>query len=1635
MNPKKNIKKMLISGLLIIFISLIFFDISSANSHIREDSDMSINIPNIPLKIPLTLIESKCLLIQDATPWDSDSNKNALQSLGIQYDTISSSSISTTDLSNYKFIMYASDQNTEYYQNIAANINKIEDYIMHGGFLIAHCCDQGWAGGEWSGLKILPGTDIVGHINEYLQSLHILNSNSPIVSKVWDTTLYNWYYSSHGYFANLPAGANVVITTDSNQPTYIDYKFGLGRVIATMQTIEWGYGHRGLTQLLINEINYAASGVEPKIYKLKVSGGLSKYEGNYKDIVFRRGQDQPTFEVTATLPADNKLLIDISRGGNKVATLAPTGNGVDVKCTSVWDWTSNKWSNIPNDIQVGTYKAKARIISKGGKEVATEEKEFYVIFDYEIEDPFVESTNNYAVDQVTRRADFKYPLNQYESNKFSYAISVVEGEKKLPEASIKLKDDAHKYPHDCTDPEDCKGAPHCRHYAWAMIENCRAVGIPARFLYALGDWMDGKGRDWGGEHYRYFSHAIVEVKDRAGNWIHYDPTGWGDDNEFGCDEYAKVGAEFRSQGDGYWVSAPTTITTSGDNEQPVDVYDRYTFCSDATGITFLNPPYDYGQLMHFKVTIKNKGAIAIPIGVPIYVRAFDVPNMLISVPHLIEDVQIAGNLDAGDSVEKQFDWILPNYEALDSFYEITGDRYIKAMVYYKADNNDAVITNERSEKIPGLCISPIQTIDIDGSRQSLNNSTFTYLDQNPQRSLKKDIYILDNNASIETYSEADEGENYLKSIISIGNPGLVEHNYTFLTQLAGFGDAVYVPSVGNITANTSGLNISTNYFITYNSSTITDQNVSIHEFSDNMTIRSICLVKYEGISGALVNVTYNKKLGRESSHDLMIYFSNRKGDGSSFSNIYTNLANEIVDNGDSLVDMDIPTSTEGRIGDPLPISIRLFNNGVKDESIATALNVTKVIENIPPTTFLLYNNLSSYTAKPGIEKIATFMVPTNDSTRSGYWNINVTNDKGAKAKSTLLAEEAFDLNISQNLTVSQYDISNLDASIKNIWSVPVHGVSVKLVIGDYFSTADSTEVSLGDLLPNQEIALQWQLNATSLGNLPIEVQVTSADGGYDAISSSIIVISQPILWMPSVSESNLGGENKLPLDVKIYNIGDQDSHNVCVDLTLPEGVNATKTTWSIDDLPGHSNATLNTNITFNMQEDFIINVHASDEAENNVYSLIYMDLPYTLCYPEFTDTVNSNSWRSWLMLRNPSNSTANISLEIRSRAGDVLYTGTSIIPANGVSAIRPRNLIGSDSSGSVVIRSYVPITGTCQITRNNNEMSIEYNAIDHGSTTLYYPDFTDTTDPNSWRSWLFLQNPMSTPANLSLSIRSRAGDILYSGNLTIPANAVSAIRPRNLAGSDLAGSAIITSNQSIMGTCQITRNSNNTCVSYNAADSGSATLYYPDFTDSTDPSSWRSWLIIQNSWSSTANLTLEIRSRAGDILYKGNGTVPAYGVSAIMPRNLAGSDVAGSAVITSDLPIIGTCKITRNNNEIYMSYNAADSGSATLYYPDFTDTADPNSWRSWLVMQNPTNSTANTTLEVRSRAGDLLYTGNQTIPANGVNAIRPRTLVGSDCTGTVAVTSDQPIIGICQINRNNNLTCMSYSAFEELHPI
>lgn len=99
-----------------------------------------------------------------------------------------------------------------------------------------HATDQGWQGGQWSAL--LPGG--VTHTNYNSQQNLIVDGHHPATSSLSESNYAGWGSVSHGYFTNLYAGTNTILTDENSRPTTIEYSYANTNVLATMQTLEYG---------------------------------------------------------------------------------------------------------------------------------------------------------------------------------------------------------------------------------------------------------------------------------------------------------------------------------------------------------------------------------------------------------------------------------------------------------------------------------------------------------------------------------------------------------------------------------------------------------------------------------------------------------------------------------------------------------------------------------------------------------------------------------------------------------------------------------------------------------------------------------------------------------------------------------------------------------------------------------------------------------------------------------------------------------------------------------------------------------------------------------------------------------------------------------------------------------------------------------------------------------------------------------------------------------------------------------------------------------------------------------------------------------------------------------------------------
>ena len=267
--------------------------------HLQAMTAQEATIPSYPCTG-----NEKVLLIQDVVPWAAPppgsplgANVTELLSQNIQFCMINSSQIGNTDLNQFAWILISSAQNQTFYNNLfpvdppTGGVGSVHPdivaYVQQGGILSANLTDDSSGpgeGGNWD-----TGTFVGGltHVTSFANDNNIADAShliirdrlpcpcvncfpiddTPLGPSIPQTDLDNWNWSSHGYFTNLPPETQVILTQpdvtedEKPEPVMIEYSFGMGRVIASMNTSAWRYvgGFGGLPQskkLLANEIAY-----------------------------------------------------------------------------------------------------------------------------------------------------------------------------------------------------------------------------------------------------------------------------------------------------------------------------------------------------------------------------------------------------------------------------------------------------------------------------------------------------------------------------------------------------------------------------------------------------------------------------------------------------------------------------------------------------------------------------------------------------------------------------------------------------------------------------------------------------------------------------------------------------------------------------------------------------------------------------------------------------------------------------------------------------------------------------------------------------------------------------------------------------------------------------------------------------------------------------------------------------------------------------------------------------------------------------------------------------------------------------------------------------------------------------------
>lgn len=195
------------------------------------------------------------LVFRNASSWGRPTDfENVLVELGCKYELRKSSAMADLDLSAYDVIIIPGAQYSEYYNDYVSNVARFDDYVAKGGTLVLEL-----NGAENTSIMLPRGVTTAS--NGAVENA-ILAADHPIFFPLSGKRLIRANYASHGYLQDVPDDALILaVETNgvdelSDRPTFVEYPYGEGRVIAGLQCFHDQDGS-GRGPLMESVISYA----------------------------------------------------------------------------------------------------------------------------------------------------------------------------------------------------------------------------------------------------------------------------------------------------------------------------------------------------------------------------------------------------------------------------------------------------------------------------------------------------------------------------------------------------------------------------------------------------------------------------------------------------------------------------------------------------------------------------------------------------------------------------------------------------------------------------------------------------------------------------------------------------------------------------------------------------------------------------------------------------------------------------------------------------------------------------------------------------------------------------------------------------------------------------------------------------------------------------------------------------------------------------------------------------------------------------------------------------------------------------------------------------------------------------------
>ncbi len=196
------------------------------------------------------------MLFLDVPPWWTESLDEMLQQVNVPFQVYNSVEMGSVSLANDQVVWVVNDQDWNFYNNYFQNQSKFNEFVANGGTLIFGAA-QGYNFGSLMDVGGTLPADVTTELSSASTNFNLLPTH-PLMYGIPE--ILTGDNASNNWFDNLPTERLIILEDDQHNPTLVEYRYNLGRVIAVGQPLEYSWAEGEDAKLiLLNLVKYTFS--------------------------------------------------------------------------------------------------------------------------------------------------------------------------------------------------------------------------------------------------------------------------------------------------------------------------------------------------------------------------------------------------------------------------------------------------------------------------------------------------------------------------------------------------------------------------------------------------------------------------------------------------------------------------------------------------------------------------------------------------------------------------------------------------------------------------------------------------------------------------------------------------------------------------------------------------------------------------------------------------------------------------------------------------------------------------------------------------------------------------------------------------------------------------------------------------------------------------------------------------------------------------------------------------------------------------------------------------------------------------------------------------------------------------------